>query len=290
MMRRNREIVIFNLSAIDLFCSGMGAVMVLMVLLMPYYRKQDPVPPPKPEESTPVVIAPPQPPAPLPAPVPPSPEPTKPEQEKAVQIRGVDVVFVIDATGSMEEELGAVRSGMASIVQVLRRLSDEVNVGFAAYVDRSVPWVAPIKKVTRDAEGEENLRLLLKQLSEIRLVGNEDWPEDVCGGLSKAAMMEWPEVGERRQIIVLIGDARTHPENHQKSLKIAESWVNDGAQSRSVHAVFTPPLDLVNQPGFDQEMALSKAYFMELAKAGKGDFYLGQDDLLGRILDILIVR
>ena len=46
MLRRNREIVIFNLSAIDLFCSGMGAVMVLMVLLMPYYGKKDPVPPP----------------------------------------------------------------------------------------------------------------------------------------------------------------------------------------------------------------------------------------------------
>ena len=49
MLRRNREIVIFNLSAIDLFCSGMGAVMVLMVLLMPYYGKTDPVVPPKPK-------------------------------------------------------------------------------------------------------------------------------------------------------------------------------------------------------------------------------------------------
>jgi hypothetical protein len=190
----------------------------------------------------------------------------------------------------MEEELGAVRSGMTSIVQVLRRLTDEVNVGFVAYLDRSVPWSAPIKKVTRDPEGEENLRLLLKSLSEIRLVGNEDWPEDVCGGLTKAVMMDWPEIGERRQIIVVIGDARTHPEDHQKSLKVVDSWINDGAQSRSVHAVFTPPVDLVNQPGFDEEMALSKEYFMELAKAGKGDFYLGQDDLLGRILDILIVR
>jgi len=41
MQRKNRDIVIFNLSAIDLFCSGMGAVMVLMVLLMPYYMRPD---------------------------------------------------------------------------------------------------------------------------------------------------------------------------------------------------------------------------------------------------------
>jgi hypothetical protein len=45
MQRRNREITIFSLSAIDLFCSGMGAIMVLMVLLMPYYKKTSPTKP-----------------------------------------------------------------------------------------------------------------------------------------------------------------------------------------------------------------------------------------------------
>ncbi|MDE0597400.1 MAG: hypothetical protein OSB65_19335, partial [Roseibacillus sp.] len=69
MLRRNREIVIFNLSAIDLFCSGMGAVMVLMVLLMPYYRKTDPVPTPEPPT---IVVTPPGP----PVPTPPKPQPT----------------------------------------------------------------------------------------------------------------------------------------------------------------------------------------------------------------------
>lgn len=41
MIRRNREIHIFSISAIDLFCSGMGAVMVLMLILMPYYQRPD---------------------------------------------------------------------------------------------------------------------------------------------------------------------------------------------------------------------------------------------------------
>jgi hypothetical protein len=41
MIRRNRDITIFSLSAIDLFCSGMGAVMVLMLILMPYYQRPD---------------------------------------------------------------------------------------------------------------------------------------------------------------------------------------------------------------------------------------------------------
>lgn len=281
MLRRNREIVIFNLSAIDLFCSGMGAVMVLMVLLMPYYRKQTPIPP---EVKPPPVAVVTPPPAPLP------PKPVTPEPEKGIRIRGVDVVFVMDATMSMNEELSAVQSGMTSVVQVLRRLSDEVSVGFVAYIDHAVPWVIPLKPVGKGPEGDRNLGQLLKGMSEIQLVGNQDWPEDVCGGMAKATSMKWPTVGERRQIIVLIGDARTHPEDHDRSLAIVKKWVEDGIHIRGVHTVFTPPLELSSERGFAEEMAASSSYFKDVARVGHGQFHAGQGDLLGSILDILIVR
>jgi hypothetical protein len=149
MLRRNREIVIFNLSAIDLFCSGMGAVMVLMVLLMPYYRKQDPVVPPEPQPPPVAVVTPPAPP--LPVPPVPAPPPPEPIPEPGIQVLSIDVVFVLDATASMDNELSAVGSGMKSIIQVLRRLSDEVSVGFVAFIDRAVPWTIPLAPVNRDA-------------------------------------------------------------------------------------------------------------------------------------------
>lgn len=284
MQRRNREIVIFNLSAIDLFCSGMGAVMVLMVLLMPYYRKADPLPSPEPPPPT-VVVSPPAPAPPSPTP----PEPVPPVLEKGIVIRGTDVVFVMDATGSMEEEHAAVRGGMRSIIQVLRRLSDEVSVGFVAYIDRAVPWTIPLRSVTRDRRGEENFKALNAGMAEVRLVGNKDWPEDVCGGLAGATAMAWPVSAERRQIIVLIGDARTHPEDREKALRIVREWAA-GGQGRSLHSVFTPPLELASEPGFREEMELSMAFFKDVAAAGNGQALLGQDDLLGSILDILIVR
>ena len=41
MQKRNREFNVFSLSAIDLFCSGMGAIMVLTVILMPYYLRPE---------------------------------------------------------------------------------------------------------------------------------------------------------------------------------------------------------------------------------------------------------
>jgi len=39
MQKRNREFNVFSLSAIDLFCSGMGAIMVLTVILLPSHQK-----------------------------------------------------------------------------------------------------------------------------------------------------------------------------------------------------------------------------------------------------------
>lgn len=264
MQRRNREIVIFNLSAIDLFCSGMGAVMVLMVLLMPYYRKQAPVPAPVP---APVAVV------------------TPPPLEKAVRIRATDVVFVMDATMSMKDELNAVRDGMTSIVQVLRRLSDEVNVGFVTYIDREVPLAMPPCPVMRGASGDANVRRLLQAIADIELKGNADWPEDVCAGLAKTASMAWPEAGgDRRQIMVLIGDARTHPEDHDRSLAIVRQWI-DAAPNRSVNAVHT------GSPRQDRpdEFPAATAYFKEVAAAGKGQYLENQGDLLGSILDILII-
>lgn len=42
MKRKNREINIFNMSALDLFASAMGAFLVLAVVSLPYYLKVDP--------------------------------------------------------------------------------------------------------------------------------------------------------------------------------------------------------------------------------------------------------
>lgn len=38
--RRNREISIFSMSALDLFASGLGAFLILMVILFPFYKKE----------------------------------------------------------------------------------------------------------------------------------------------------------------------------------------------------------------------------------------------------------
>ena len=71
MKKKNREITVFSISALDLFCSAMGVFMILCFVLFPYYQKKEPVPPvpTKPEP---------------PKPEPPKPEPPKPEPPKII--------------------------------------------------------------------------------------------------------------------------------------------------------------------------------------------------------------
>lgn len=40
MRKRNREINIFNLSMLDVLAGAMAAFLIIMVVLLPYYRKE----------------------------------------------------------------------------------------------------------------------------------------------------------------------------------------------------------------------------------------------------------
>ena len=43
MKRSNRELVIFSMSALDLFASALGAFILVTIVLLPYYLKHDDV-------------------------------------------------------------------------------------------------------------------------------------------------------------------------------------------------------------------------------------------------------
>jgi hypothetical protein len=263
MQRRNREINIFSLSAIDLFCSGMGAIMVLMVLLLPNQRKGG-----------------------LDSQV--SPALTQVEAAgRAIQVQDLDVVFVMDATMSMKDELNAVKTDLRSVIQVLRRISDDARVGFVAYTDDGVRWWCPLLPVNRGAEGESNLGRLEAVVAEVELIGNEDWPEDVLAGLEKAISFDWQSLGsDRRQMIVVIGDAPTHPANVEKSLTLVRQWVAESAK-RSVSTVNTiNPEVIPNYPGAE----LTIPYFKELVRQGSGRYLDTKGDLIGSILDLIIEK
>lgn len=273
MLRRNREIVIFNLSAIDLFCSGMGAVMVLMVLLMPYYRKQDPVPPPEPvavvSQPAPSVTVPP-----VPAPTPPKPVP-----EPSLLILDLELLIVMDTTGSMGDQIEDLRSTLETIVSVLSRLSKNLKVGVVAYRDHGEEYVVRGFALRRVEPENEGMRELGRFISEMKADGGGDVPEAAAEAMQAAIHPDagWTPLAKlpegSRQIILLVADAPGHDPRASRAGGIAAGWQSGDARRGVFCAV--PPA--------------AAEYFRPLAAAGKGRL-VPMTDMLGAILDVVIDR
>ena len=286
MLRRNREIVIFNLSAIDLFCSGMGAVMVLMVLLMPYYRKKEPIPDAPPPVPL-AVVTPPTPPAPeAPKPLPPRPDPPKPEPvppkpipQPSVVIHDLELMIVMDTTGSMGEQIEDLRSTLETIVSVLSRLSKNLKVGVVAYRDHGDEYVVRGISLRRIEPDNAGMRELKKFIDGMKADDGGDMPEAVTEAVEAATHSSagWMPVARlparSKQIILIVADAPGHDPGASKSGPIAKKWQSDDAR-RGVYCAVP---------------AGTAEYFSPLAKAGSGRL-VAWTDMLGAILDVVIEK
>ena len=270
MQRKNREIVIFNLSAIDLFCSGMGAVMVLMVLLMPYYRKQ------KPPEPEPALVAATRPEVPEPEPVP-IPSPPEPVPEPSVLIHDLELMIVIDTTASMGGAIDDLRTTLGTIVNVLSRLTKNLKVGVVAYRDHGDEYLVrgfPLRQLEPAGAGLAALREFLLGL---KAGGGGDVPEAVVEAVQEATLASagWVAVDElperSRQVILIVADAQGHDHKASKSSAIASEWQADDVR-RGVYCAVPP---------------VSSSYFEPLATAGKGRL-VTWSDMLGAILDVVV--
>jgi hypothetical protein len=269
MLRRNREIVIFNLSAIDLFCSGMGAVMVLMVLLMPYYGRKELVPPIPPEPV--IAVTPPAPPIP--------PELPKPAPEPGVLVHDLELMIVMDTTSSMGGAIEDLRRTLGSILSVLSRLSENLKVGIVAYRDDGDEYVVrgfTLRRIVRDEAGMKPLRDFIGSMT---ADGGGDIPEAVSEALAAATASDagWTPLkdlpGRSRQVILVVADAPGHDSYAEKAGAIAKAWQSTDAR-RGVYCA---------------SPSASADYFGKLAAAGNGRA-VGWSDMLTAILDVVIDR
>ena len=55
----------------------------------------------------------------------------------------LDLVFVMDVTGSMDDEIRDVQSNLLGLIRVLTRLAPTLNVGFVAFKDRGDDYLVP---------------------------------------------------------------------------------------------------------------------------------------------------
>ncbi|MFE8605698.1 vWA domain-containing protein [Archangium violaceum] len=128
----------------------------------------------------------------------------------------LDVAFVVDATGSMGDEINYLKAEIQNIVDSVRGTYPDVSARFALvmyrddgdeYVVRSFDFVS----------SESTFRGWLAQQS---ANGGGDYPEAMERGLGAIHQLSW-RTGNTARLTFLVADAPTHAENYQAFLREA---------------------------------------------------------------------
>jgi len=118
---------------------------------------------------------------------------------------GLDVVFVIDATGSMSWAIDEVKTRIHDIVQTVRTLVPAARFGLVAFRDRKDP-----EFVVRSQPLTFSTAKLRRFLDPLEAVGGGDQYEDITEGVAVGIEESGWRAGARR-IMIIVGDAPPRP-------------------------------------------------------------------------------
>lgn len=313
----NRTLSIFTLSALDVLAMSTGVFVLLVVMMMPYYRKtfdagaemeglrvavlelqaevqdaeqaaaadltaaQEAMRQAEEAEraaATARAAAADMQRAALTATAPPTPRApaaAAPRPRRTAIIDELDLVFVIDASGSMEQVLRDLSQSLQGIVRVLERLVPSLRVGMVAYRDYDVGgWVVNPLPLTPT---RTRLAVVTGFAGNLRAAkaGGATVTEAMLEGLRTALQMNF-RPGAKRTVIV-IGDAAAHPNEQAAALQLVRSFAASGRE-RSVSALF------VSTEAFRRYGRGDRAFFERLARAGSGVFTDHRGEMLESVL------
>lgn len=119
----------------------------------------------------------------------------------------VEVVFVLDTTGSMSGLINAAQEKIWSIASTLAQAQQapEISMGLVAYRDRGDAYVTQVVDLNRDLDS------MYAKLMDFRADGGGDGPEAVNEALEAAIhRMSWSQDQSTYKVVFLVGDAPPH--------------------------------------------------------------------------------
>jgi len=192
------------------------------------------------------------------------------EKMAHLAILDLDLVFVMDTTGSMRDELEDIQANLRGIVRILFRLAPTLQVGFVAYKDKKDDYL--VRAFPLAEMSETNLNRMLGFVNSLEASGGGDKPEPVDLALDKAVAMSWRDKAHGK--IIVITDATVHSRNRARTLQMARDFraVPATALPRSTSSIFT---------GKDKA---AEQFLRDLAKIGGGDFSTHSGQMLESVL------
>jgi Mg-chelatase subunit ChlD len=124
-----------------------------------------------------------------------------------IAAKRVEVVFVLDTTGSMGGLIEAAKEKIWSIASTLAQAQQvpQISMGLVAYRDRGDAYVTRVIDLNRDLDS------MYAQLMDFAADGGGDGPEAVNEALEAAIhRMSWSQDRDTYKVVFLVGDAPPH--------------------------------------------------------------------------------
>ena len=283
MKLRSKEINIFNMSALDLFASALGAFILISVVLFPYFPNTGD----SPERVAEVRAQLEQVQSKLQAA---EKDLTEKETElkKAtdelarVRFPHLDIVIALDISGSMRNEITGLKNEVEQLADVLLKLAPSLSMGIIAFSDRH--YETPIFKFDlrqiRIVSDLETLKRFTSTLSPSMGQGsgrNDDKPEAINLALKEAVNMSWRSRAEK-EIIVIVTDNPVYPEEEVNTLSLAKEFSSRGANN-NVSTVYA---------NTGSSASNTQSFLEQLARAGQGQYVKGGSSITANILMSLL--
>jgi len=173
--------------------------------------------------------------------------------------RGIDLVLVIDATGSMAPVIQATKRRIHAVIEALRRVVPDLRVRVVFYRDRREAFLTLASPLTHDA------RLLEDFIACVPAEGGGDTAESVLSGL-RAAIVKTPWRAKAQRIVLLFGDAPPHADD----MVLVERTVVE----------FKGVVHAIDVTGYGRGTRAGRrlAAFAEIAKWGRGAYVRSGND------------
>lgn len=142
----------------------------------------------------------------------PFPTPAKPVRQK------VDVLFLLDVTGSMQGEIDGVRDGINDFVQQFTNRDLDAHIGLIGYRDRKVGEQFEIVEFGNERFTDDPVAFSRK-VSALVAQGGGDEPESVLDTLALASRQPFRDDADK--ILILIADAPPHiPDKETPNIEV----------------------------------------------------------------------
>jgi Mg-chelatase subunit ChlD len=175
----------------------------------------------------------------------------------------LDVLFLIDATGSMADEIAKIQSTIFDVSAQIDALPGQPNVryGMVAYRDREDAFVTRVFDFTPD------VRDFSKNLSTLNANGGGDYPESLNEGLHDAVnRVEWRSE-DTVKLIFLVADAPPHLD-YAQDYDYAVEMENAARRGIKIFPIATSGLDDQGEYIFRQLAQYTMGRFIFLTYEG----------------------